>query len=128
MASSDQSLDLLDSGSWIGDFHDQLVVALIRQINNDCLFRVLNVPENALAILIVGSGYNHARQVCARRANAFPQAVGNFAIGSNTGNICEWDLQAAFEGPEFIPTFDFQNQSIGLVGDCYHATIIVLGN
>ena len=50
---SPRRLDQFDRLLRIVHFHNQLVVALVMQVNGDGLLRMMNVPEDSLALLIL---------------------------------------------------------------------------
>src|SRR5690349_23120522 len=57
------------------DLDEQLRVGLALEIDLDRAVRVTHVPEVALAILVEGTGGNHARDRRARRAQSLPPAL-----------------------------------------------------
>jgi hypothetical protein len=101
--------DLVHSLLCIVYFHDQLIKTIVVQFDDDCLFRIVDVPEDAPALLIEGSRCQHPRQIRPGKLESAPPAGSGLRIVTNMG---QRNVQLTLEGPQFVHPQDLQMQVI----------------
>jgi len=113
-------LDGGDGGLGGGDFDEELVVALVMEVDDDGVFGVMDVPEDALAVLIEGARGDDAREVGAGHFDAVIPGVGGCGVQADTGDMGEGDFERALEGPEFIGAADVESEGVLGYGEIDH--------
>src|ERR1017187_6452086 len=83
--------DQFHGGFLIGDLDDQLIVAIILQLNDDCVLWIMNVPEYALAILIKRTSGDHTGNAGSAHLQAMPPSTGNTRVGADTCDMVYGD-------------------------------------
>src|SRR5215469_5356714 len=104
------TLDHFDGCGRIGHLYDQLIEALVVQINNDGVFGMVDIPENAFAVLIESACRDDSREIGSGQAHAMVPSTGNFGIGTDSGDVRKGNFETAREGPEFVRASDVQRQ------------------
>src|SRR5215469_6124234 len=91
---SQRGLDQFDRLLRIVHFHNQFVVALVMQVNDDGLLRVVHIPEDSFAVLIEGSRRDHSRQIGSGHFDSVKPAACPFRVDSNSGKVHERDFES----------------------------------
>jgi hypothetical protein len=89
-------------------FHDQLVISLVVQVNDDGLLRVMLVPEHALAVLIEGSRSDDSGDIGSGHPDAVIPAACDLRVCTDARYVGERDFQSALESPELVSAPDVQ--------------------
>ncbi len=109
---SQRFLNQLDRRLGLGDFHDQLVISLVAQINDDGLFRMMHIPKDSLAVLIEGSSRDDSGHVGSGHPDTVPPTSCDLRICSDTRDVDERNFEAAIERPEPVRAPDVQYQLV----------------
>jgi len=104
----------------VGDFDEEFVVALVVEVDDDGVFGVMDVPEDALAVLIEGARGDDAGKVRAGHFDAVIPTAGGFGVEAYAGDVGERDFERAFEGPELVGAADVQGEGVLGYGEIYH--------
>src|SRR5579862_72397 len=93
LAPRQEGADLQHSHLRILDLDDQLVVALVMEFDHNRLLRVMNVPEDALAVLIKGACGDNAGDLGAGHADAVQPTAGDLRICADAGDVLEGNFE-----------------------------------
>jgi hypothetical protein len=115
---------LLDRRSRIGDFHDQLLVALMLERHDESLRRIADIPEYELAVEIKGARCKEARQFGAHHLEAVPPATDLIGVQVDPLEVRQRDLQAAAERPQLVESLHLENDPVALDCDVNHQRIL----
>ena len=80
------------------------------QVDDDGVFGMMDVPEDALSVLIEGAGGDDPRNLRARHAEAMPPSAGDLRVGVDSSDVHERNFKSALECPELIGAADVQRQ------------------
>ncbi len=84
---------LFHGGLWVGDLDDQFVVPLVFQFNHDRTVRVVDIPENPLAVLIKRASDEHSGNIGAGHPNPVPPAMGYGRVCPDLRNVRQRDSE-----------------------------------
>ena len=102
--------DEFNGGFGIVHFHDQFLISLVVQVNDNGFLRVMNVPEDPLAVLIERACRNDSGQVRSGHPNPVIQTACGLRVSPDARNVYERDFEAVLEGPELVSAPDVQRQ------------------
>lgn len=97
-----QFINRIDKRPWIFNFDYKFVVRFVVEGNDERRFRMMNVPEHALAILVKRSGRKHAGDIRAGKFNSVEPSASRFCVHADIRDVREWDREFAFKRPNFI--------------------------
>ena len=91
---------------WIGDFNDELGIALLPQIDGDGFRGIADIPENPIALLEKSARGDDAGDMRPER----PKTSHRIVSGSNADDVFEWKFQTTLHAPELVPALDFDRE------------------
>src|SRR5579872_3666551 len=80
------------------------------QVDDNCLFRIVHIPEHAPAVLIERSRGNYTRHIGSGQPQAVPPAARDLWVCSNTCNVGKRYFEAALQSPKFVSAANMQRQ------------------
>ena len=95
------------------------------KLNDDGLCGIVDIPEDALAMLVELACCEQSRNVGADELDAMPPAGRGFGIVAHAANMAEWNVQLAFEGPQLVQSLHFKVQVIVIDGDFDHISVSI---
>jgi hypothetical protein len=112
-------LDQRDGRPGVVDLNDQAGVALVGEFDHDGLRRILDVPEDLLAVEVERARRDHTGHVGARSAD--PLGIGGDAgVRGRAADVAQRDGQAALEGLELVETLDHDDEVVAVDVDQCH--------
>jgi hypothetical protein len=110
MSARQCSFDQFDRSLRVRDFDDQLVVPFILQFNDDRVLRIVDIPEDPLAVLIEGASRHHSGNVGARHSQPVPPAVRYGWVCPDLTYVRQRNFERTLEGPQLVGSSDVEDQ------------------
>lgn len=108
------SRDLPHFRLWICNFNDQVIELLVVESYDYRVVRVVDVVEDAPAVLVKRTSSENTRDLSTGHTNAVPPSACGFGVYRCACNVNDGDLDLALERPESVHSLHVENDySIG---------------
>lgn len=97
-------------GGGVGDFDDELAVVVVAELDDDGVVGVVDVPEDALIVLIERAGGNDSGDVRALHAYSVIPGVGDGGVGTDAGDVLQRNFEGTLQGPELVGSADVEDE------------------
>src|SRR2546428_3985571 len=98
---------------------------LMIELEDDCVVVVMNVVKHEAVSLIERTGSENARNIRARKTETLPPSSGRVRVGADRFDVRQRNVELRLQGPEPVPSFDFEMNTIPEHGDVNHTNKVL---